>query len=191
MLCTKVMVTVEYVPNDLLGIGERLVTIAQNCQSLVCIHLWGFPWFLLQLQLTNCLRIVLIYMVLQISPQIKIRGFKSGEWGAHSTSHFLQISLSWNRTLSQSTVRFDVCGVTSSCWNHWSSRSVYLRRPSDAQNLFSTATERSLFTIWALSFSSSNQYGPIMPCLEMATQGVLFTECNDLCKTSSGGAVPQ
>ena len=33
----------------------------------------------------------------------------SDEWGAHSTSHFLLISLSWNRFLSQSSVWFDVC----------------------------------------------------------------------------------
>ena len=66
-------------------------------------------------------------------------GFKSGEWGAHSTSHFLVISLPWNRYLSQSRVWFDVWRVTPSCWNHWSSRLVPLRHPSDAQNFLSTA----------------------------------------------------
>ena len=50
MLCTKVMVSPEYIPNDLLSVGDRLATIAQNCQSLACTPLWGFPWFLLQLQ---------------------------------------------------------------------------------------------------------------------------------------------
>ena len=50
MLCTKVMVSLEYVPNDLLGVGDRLATVAQNCQSLAFTPLWGFLWFLLQLQ---------------------------------------------------------------------------------------------------------------------------------------------
>ena len=49
-------------------------------------------------------------MVLQISPQKKIRGFKSSEWGAHSKSHFLPLSLSWNRSLSQLRVWFNVWG---------------------------------------------------------------------------------
>ena len=44
------MVSPEYVPNDLLGVGNGLATVAQNCQSLAYTPLWGFPWFLLQLQ---------------------------------------------------------------------------------------------------------------------------------------------
>ena len=47
MLCTKVMVSPEYVPNDLLSVGDRLATVAQNCQSLACTPLGGL---LLQLQ---------------------------------------------------------------------------------------------------------------------------------------------
>ena len=44
------MVSPEYVPNDLLGVADRLATVAQNCQSLAYSPLWGFPWFLLLLQ---------------------------------------------------------------------------------------------------------------------------------------------
>ena len=36
-----------------------------------------------------------------------------------------------------------------------------------------------------------NQNGPMMPCLEMATQAVHFTECNGLCRQCSGGVLPQ
>ena len=61
------------------------------------------------LQFTYCLRIVLIHIVLEIPPQIKIWGFKSGERAAHSTSHLL-ISLSSNRSLSQARETFDVWG---------------------------------------------------------------------------------
>jgi hypothetical protein len=35
----------------------------------------------------------------------------------------------------------------------------------------------AVFTVWARSFSSSNQYGPMMPCFEMATHAVHFVEC--------------
>jgi len=41
------------------------------------------------------------------------------------------------------------------------------------------------------SLSSSNQNGPMMPCLEMATQAVHFTECNGLCRQCSGVVLPQ
>jgi len=33
--------------------------------------------------------------------------------------------------------------------------------------------------------------GPMMPCLEIATQAVHFTECNGLCRQCSGGVPPQ
>ena len=45
--------------------------------------------------------------------------------------------------------------------------------------------------IHRFSISSSNQYGPNMPCLENAIHAMHFTGCNGLCKTSSGDAVPQ
>jgi hypothetical protein len=43
--------------------------------------LWDFPDLCCDccLQFTNCLRIVLIHIILEIPPQIKIWGFKSGE----------------------------------------------------------------------------------------------------------------
>jgi hypothetical protein len=64
------------------------------------------------LQFTNCLRIVLIHIILEIPPQIKIwGGVKSGECAAHSISHFLLISLSLNRSLSQARESFVVWGV--------------------------------------------------------------------------------
>ena len=63
------------------------------------------------LQFTNCLRIVLIHIILEIQPQIKIWGFKSGECTAYSISHFLLISLSLNRSLNQARESFVVWGV--------------------------------------------------------------------------------
>ena len=94
------------------------------------------------LQFTNCLRIVLIHIILEIPPQIKIwgGGFKSGECATHSISHFLLISLSLNRSLSQARESFVVWGMAPSCRNHCSSRSIHLRRPNDTQNFISTAT---------------------------------------------------
>ena len=65
------------------------------------------------------------------------------------------------------------------------------RRPSDVQNLPNTWTYRSVLIVTDRSLSSSNQNGPMMPCLEMATQAVHFTECNGLCRQCSGGVLPQ
>lgn len=45
------------------------------------------------LQFTNRLRVVLVRIILETPPQIKIWEFKSGKCGAHSLSHFLLISL--------------------------------------------------------------------------------------------------
>ena len=42
MLCTKVIFSSEYVPNDLLGVRDRLASVAQNCQSLARPPLWVF-----------------------------------------------------------------------------------------------------------------------------------------------------
>ena len=66
-----------------------------------------------------------------------------------------------------------------------------LRRPSAVQNLPSTWTYRSVLILTDRLLSSSNQNGPMMPCLEMTTQAVHFTECNGLCRQSSGGVLPQ
>jgi hypothetical protein len=60
------------------------------------------------------LRIVLMHIILEIPPQIQIwGGFKSGECAAHSISHFLLISMSLNRSLSQARESFVVWGVWS------------------------------------------------------------------------------
>ena len=63
------------------------------------------------LQFTYCLRIVLIYIVLEIPPQIQIWGSKSDECAAHSISHLLLIILPSNRSLSQARETFDMWGV--------------------------------------------------------------------------------
>ena len=81
--------------------------------------------------------------------------------------------------------------MAPSCWNHWRTLTAPLRRPSAVQNLPCTWTYRSVLIVTDRSLSSSNQNGPMMPCLEMATQAVHFTECNGLCKQCSGGVLPQ
>ena len=73
------------------------------------------------LQFPNCLRIVLIHIILEIPPQIKIWGFKSGEYVAHSISYFLLISLSLNCSLSQARESFVVWG-----WPHLAGTTVHL-----------------------------------------------------------------
>lgn len=57
----------------------------------------------------------------KIPPQIKSGGFKSGECATHSISHFLLISLSSNRSLSQAKESFDVWG-----WPHLARTTVHL-----------------------------------------------------------------
>ena len=65
-------------------------------------------------------------------------------------------------------------------------------QPSAVQNLLSTWTYRSVLIVTDRSMSSSKQNGPMMQCLEMATQAVHFTECNGLCRQCSGGcATPE
>ena len=76
---------------------------------------WRHTWIRrakLSMTRTNCVRIVLIHIILEIPPQIKICGFKSGECAAHSISHCLLISLSLNRSLSQARESFVVWWVT-------------------------------------------------------------------------------
>ena len=41
------------------------------------------------------------------------------------------------------------------------------------------------------SLSSSNQYGLMIPCFDMATQAVHLMECNGCCRPSSRGVEPQ
>ena len=71
-------------------------------------------------------------------PTNKNQGSSSPVYGVPTRRHTsCWSSLSWNRSLSQSRVWFDVWGVAPSCCNHMSSRSVPLRRPSDVQNFLS------------------------------------------------------
>jgi len=82
-------------------------------------------------------------------------------------------------------------GVTPSCWNHWRTLTTPFHRPSAVRKLPSTWTYCSMLIVTDHSLSSSNQNGPMMPCLEMATQAVYFTECNGLCRECSGAVLPQ
>jgi len=116
------------------------------------------------LPVRDSLEVVAIHPVLKVSPHIKI-------WGVQ--------------------VRCDVWGVAASCWNHWRTLKIPLRRPSAVQNLSNTWTYRSVLIVTDCSLSSSNQNGPMIPCLEMATQAVHFAECNVLCRQCSGGVLPQ
>ena len=121
----------------------------------------------------------------------KSGGFKFGECGDYCGSHLRLISRPWERCCSHVNDSFEVWGVVPSCWNHWRTLTAPLRRPSAVQNLPCTWTYRSVLIVTDRSLPSSNQNGPMMPCLEMATQAVHFTECNGLCKQCSGGVLPQ
>ena len=57
-------------------------------------------------QFLNCLWIFLVYIVFEKTPQIKIWGLRSGECGAHSTSHLLLMSLSSNLCLTKQGFRW-------------------------------------------------------------------------------------
>ena len=54
----------------------------------------------------------------------------------------------------------------------------------------SALPHNALYLVIEFSFSSSNQYRPIMPCLDIDTHAVHFVEYNGLYNTSSGAAVP-
>ena len=103
-------------------------------------------------------------------------GFKSGECGDHCGSHLRLISRSAKRCCNHANDSFEVWGVAPSCWNHWRALMTPLRRPSAVQNLPSTWTYRSVLIVKDRSLSSSNQNGPMIPCLEMDTQ-----ECTSQC----------
>ena len=72
-------------------------------------------------ELGNGLRIVLIHVVLQEHPEIKIWGFRSGECKDHSDSRRLLISRLENWWSSHSIVILAVCEIAPSCWNHCTS----------------------------------------------------------------------
>ena len=96
------------------------------------------------LQVTDCLGVVFVHSVLQITPKLKIIFFffffffKSGECGANSMSHLLLISRSSNLCLSHNRVLLEVWGAAPSCWNHCSSLVIVLRRPSATQVFLNT-----------------------------------------------------
>ena len=139
------------------------------------------------LQVRDSLGVVSIHPVLKVSPKIKIwgvRGFKSGECGDHCRSHLQLISRSGKHFCSHANDSFE-WGVAPSCWNHWRTLTTPLCQPSAVQNLPSTWTYRSVLIVTDRSLSSSNQNGPMIPCLEMAAQAVHFTECNGLCRQCS------
>ena len=106
----------------------------------------------------------------------KSGGFKSGECGDHSGSHLRLIKRPGKCWCSHSKDSFDVWGVAPSCWNHWMALVTPLRCPSSAQNFLRTSTYRFVLMVTAWPLTSSNQNGPIMPCLEMATYSVHFDE---------------
>jgi hypothetical protein len=74
------------------------------------------------LQFTNCLRIVLVHIILEIHTHYPWDTPTDKIWGggvqvqvqAHSISHLLLISLSLNRSLSQARASFVVWGVAPS-----------------------------------------------------------------------------
>ena len=101
------------------------------------------------------------------------------------------ISRSGKRCCSHTNDSSEVWGMAPSCWNHWRTLTTPLPRPSAVQNLPSTWIYRSVLIVTDRSLSSSNQNGPMMPCLEMATQAVHFTECNGLCRQCSGVCYPR
>ena len=58
---------------------------------------------------------------------------------------------------------FEVCGVASSCWNHWLIMTSSLHQPSAVQKLQSTWTYQSLLIVTQCSLSSPNRNPPMMP----------------------------
>ena len=143
LLCIKVMFFPKYAPNGLRGVGGKLAYVAQNCQLLEHIPRWGFPWFLLWL-------LPSVHQLFEGcsgrhypwgTPTDKNLGGSSPVNAVPTQRHTSCWSVSPEIALSARLKEsFDVWGVAPSCWNHCSSRSIPLRRPSDAQNFLSTAT---------------------------------------------------
>ena len=120
------------------------------------------------LQFTNCLRVVLMHIFLEIPPPINLWGVQVW-WMRCPLDFTLPTDQSVFKSLSKPGQGVIWCvRVDPSCLNHCSSRSIPLRGPNDVQNFIST--------VWARSFSSSNQYDLMMPCFEMATHVAHFVE---------------
>ena len=79
------------------------------------------------LQVRDSLGVVAIHPVLEVSTQIKIWGFKSGECGDHCGSHLRLISRSRKCCCSHANDSFEEWGVAPSCWNHWRTLTTPLR----------------------------------------------------------------
>ena len=160
MLCTKV--SPEYVPKDILSVGDRQATVAQNCQSLACSLLWGFPWFLLQLypwahQLFEGCSDTHGHPDI---PQIKIRGVQV-RWMKCPLDVTLSADQTFLKSLSQP--------VKSGIWCVWG-RPVLLEplvisiSPSLTSE-WCPEPPQHCFITFLTQRSSSNQCGPIMPWL--------------------------
>ena len=137
----------------------------------------SYCWCDCCLQVKDSLGVVAIHPVFKVSPQIKIWGVQV-LWirRPYCGSHLRLISRSGKRFCSHANDSFEEWWMAPSFWNHWRTLTTPLRRPSAVQNLPSTWTYRSALIVTDRSLSSSNQNGPMMPCLEMATQVVHFTE---------------
>ena len=73
MNCTRVIFSPEYTPNAQRSVEDRPSSVVQSYQSLACTPLREYPLLLLQLPpRVHQLSVVLIHIVLQILPQIKI-----------------------------------------------------------------------------------------------------------------------
>ena len=92
---------------------------------------------------------------------------------------------------SHSIVMLAVWRVAPSCWNYCCSWCTPQRAQSVLQNLLRTTIWRSLLTVIISPTSFLNQNGPIMPCFNMSTHALHFTECSGLRRTSSGAWDPQ
>ena len=138
-------------------------------------------------QVRNTLEVVDIDLVLKIYQEIKICGFKSCEYG----DHLWLISRSEKHFFNHTNDSFEVCEVAYSCWNHQRTLITSFRRPSAVQNLQSTWTYRSVLIVTQYSLSFSKQNQSMMPCLDIETQEVHFTECNGLCRQCPGDMRPQ
>ena len=161
-----------------------------------CGHIWIRRAKFLMTLLHSSFGIALVAVV--------IAAFRSGiVWGLLPYTLSLRYPHIWksggSSPVNAATAAGHTCGWSVSQRNvavampmirgGWHQRTLTtpLHRPSAVQNLPITWTYCSVLIVTDHSLSPSNQIGPMMPCLEMATQAVHFTECNGLCRRCSGG----
>ena len=180
-------------PNELTGAAGTFGTAGKILDDPPAFLPWDRSYCCCDcyLQVRDSLGVVAIHPVLEVSPHIKIWGIKSGECDDHCGSHLRLISRSGKRCCSHANDSFEEWAVVPSCWNHWRTLTTPLRRPSGVQNLPRTWTYRSVLIVADRSLSSSNQNGPMIPCSEMATQAVHFTECNGFADSAQGVCYPR